>query len=911
MDPLPPFLRSTRNGAICAALALATVGVVPGRTQNVPAPADQKDDKVVTLETYEVTGYRESLANSLEAEQAAVNLKSVISADALGNLPDKNVADALGRLAGISTSVSDGESRFVTIRGVEPGLNGITLNGETVATSDSNGRAGRAAPLDVLSSATAGSIEVNRTVTPAMDGQSVGGTINIITPSAFDYDKPLRVFGSAEWGINDMDAKKDIYSGTINYAQRFMDNKLGVFASYINARTNYVAESVQMRRWTDDAQPTVNYYPREIRMSYLTGHRDRTGLTANVEFRPDNERKFYFRIYTTDYDNHQDRPQFTGRLKDFVYDSPTSGSGAVHSLTYEERIETTARTTDQYVLGAEIPLGDSLKLDLSGTYSEALEDNPLLTYIQFIGGWDEAGNRYLPSSGGRFDITNSDYPQITFPASIYEPYNWKLSVVRPESSHVFHKTKTYKGDLEWKGELFGRNATVKGGIKFLDRRKSVRDTSPAYSPKGYAIDPSKTVTFATDIPGYGPAGARSPDLIDGRYVFGLRANSRNVLDYFEATRPPFNGEYVDAENDDWTFLAAYSEGNSIEDRYDLHEKINAGYLMATVDVSPKLQIVGGVRAEHTKENLESLLNAYISDDSGIYQSVDPIILDHSYTNVLPNLQFKYNFTDRLLLRGAVTYTIGRPDFVDMAPISTIEAYDEDHNGLLEGYLEIGNPDLKPYESTNIDVYLSYYLPNAGVVSLGYFGKRIKNPIYDWSKLETDVTFQGEQYETLSKESVFNADDGKIDGLEFIYQQNFQFLPHPFDGLGLVANYCVITSSVKPFGRTDEVRFFNQPNHTLNLQLFYQTRRWDARLAYHWQGSSLDGVGDGAYEDDFNDERESLDFKGSVHLNDNLSVYGEVRNITSDTERSFIGDPRYISYINKWGVTYLTGLTWSY
>lgn len=873
-----------------------TVPASPSKGETAPAPPG--DDDVVKMDTFVVKGYRESLASALEAERAAKTITSVISADALGNLPDKNVADALSRISGISTTISDGDGRFVTIRGVEPGLNGITLNGETVATSDSGGRSGRAAPLDVLSTATAGQIEVHKTVTSDMDLQSVGGTINIITPSAFDYDKSYRIFGSAEGAMNDMNAQADSYSVNLNYAQRFADNKWGIFASALKAHKPYIAQEAEIRRYNNYG-PNDDWLPDEIRITHKEGYRDQQAATINLEHRPDDDRRFYLRAYTTEYENYMDRPQSTIRFRHGAPTSPTAGAATIRTATYEGRIEKTVRTTDQLVGGFVLPLTPDLRLSASANYSQAEENNPILTYIQLSAG---AKLAEINASGpSNYDITVADAPRFTFPSSLYLPQNWVLSVVRPEQSYVIEKTKTGRADLEWKGEMFGKNTTIKGGIKALDRRKSVQDITSGYVP----IGPSAMPTFASDF-GTGPLGAPAPTIQDGRYIFGYRHNTGAFLEWLDTTLPEWPGSYVDHGNENWTFLTAYALGNSLEDAYHLNEKISAAYLMATVEVNPSFTIFGGVRFERTDESLSS--NLFLE---GASNGVEDITLEHDYNTVLPNLQFRYDVNDKLVLRGAITYTIGRPDFLDMVPIAELFYQDIDNNGLYEGSLESGNPDLKPYESMNVDLFATYYLPNTGALSLGYFHKRIENPIYEWAREEIDVEFAGRSFETLLRQTKFNADPGKIDGLEISYQQNFTFLPAPFDGFGAVLNYAWIKSGVTTFDRPDEVTFFRQPDYVGNVQLYYQNKRFEARLAYHFQGENLEGLDDGPTEDSYGEKRETLDFKGGITLNDNWTIYAEVRNITNETDRNFLGDRRYVTLVNQFGITYLAGVTWSY
>jgi outer membrane receptor for ferrienterochelin and colicin len=149
--------------ALCAALAAEAQTTTTRTTTNPVTPVTEE---TLVLEKMTVTGLRESLAKGLARQKESANLKSVLSVDNIGSLPDKNVAEALSRVPGVSIQTVSGEGRFITIRGVEPGLNNVTMNGETLAASDTGGRSGRAAPLDVLSAASIGQLEVVKSITP-------------------------------------------------------------------------------------------------------------------------------------------------------------------------------------------------------------------------------------------------------------------------------------------------------------------------------------------------------------------------------------------------------------------------------------------------------------------------------------------------------------------------------------------------------------------------------------------------------------------------------------------------------------------------------------------------------------------------------------------------------------------------
>ena len=186
----------------------------------------ESEEEIVELEEYEVAGFREGLAKAMADQRAASNIIDIVSADSVGKLPDSNVAEALSRMPSVHIVQNKGEGRYLSIRGVDPALNNVTLNGQSIAVSDNDGRGGRQAPLDVLSAASVDQIEVIKTVTPDMDANSVGGIINLKMPSAFDHEGTF-AYGSGEVGFNDLCDDCEIYSATANFGTR-IGEKVGV-----------------------------------------------------------------------------------------------------------------------------------------------------------------------------------------------------------------------------------------------------------------------------------------------------------------------------------------------------------------------------------------------------------------------------------------------------------------------------------------------------------------------------------------------------------------------------------------------------------------------------------------------------------------------------------------------------------
>ncbi len=232
--------------------------------------------------------------------RAADNLVEVQSADDVGKLPDTNIAEALRRLTSVYLIRDQGEGRYVSIRGARsdpqqrdherPDHRGLGHRRES----------GRAAPLDVLSAGALSRVEIHKVTLPDMDGQSIGGTINIVTPSG--YDHPGRyINASGEVGYNDFGKSSKIHAANLSMSDRFGDNdQFGVFVS-----GEYWFKQYTSQQYTSSGSQTVAgypahyYFPTSVVYAEFIGEKERYGVSANLEYRPTDDAKFWARYFFT------------------------------------------------------------------------------------------------------------------------------------------------------------------------------------------------------------------------------------------------------------------------------------------------------------------------------------------------------------------------------------------------------------------------------------------------------------------------------------------------------------------------------------------------------------------------------------------------------------------------------------
>lgn len=326
--------------------------------------------------------------------------------------------------------------------------------------------------------------------------------------------------------------------------------------------------------------------------------------------------------------------------------------------------------------------------------------------------------------------------------------------------------------------------------------------------------------------------------------------------------------------------------------------------MLSVDTGDLL-VVGGVRVEQTEVDIGANQAVFIDGD---FQGLEARTGEASFTDVFPGVQARYEVNDRLVLRAAATTSIGRPDFVDLAPIASLDFIESvTGSGLFTGSLEEGNPDLKPFKATNLDAAVEYYMSRSSLISVGAFYKAIADPIFRRRQDLTDVEVQGRRYEELELTRVENAEDGEILGLELSYQQQFDFLPGALRGLGAALNATFISSELTVFGRDDTLPFIGQPDRIYNAQLFYELGRVEARVGYQKTSRRLTTIIlPGA--DYYRDDSEDLSARLSVRLAGDVSAYLEGQNLTDDENTVYQGMLPNIISNQKFGRTLRLGLS---
>ncbi len=855
------------------------------RTVSVPASGDARVDfefagEVQKLASFVVEGYRDGWAKALQQKKTANNIAEIISADSVGNLPDRNVADAIARLPGIALIADSGEGQFVTIRGLNPNLNNITLNGATLASPgirSLDGRdsvSGSVVPLDVIGSANIAQIEVTKTLTPDMDASAIGGTINLRTASAFDR-KDRFLYGSLTGGYGDL-AEKEIFEGDVTFGDRFgKDRKVGVALTANYSHRPFRTEAFQSV-WQNAAFGDQRFVPLAIELLPEDAVRDRIGVTANVEYRPASGTEYYFNGVYNRFDEENIRQEAITRSNNAMGSFGGPQTVVFNNTRAEHRVfrTDTVQTQRNATAGAKQTWGDFV-LNGEATFSNGEQTRPHMRSIQFRNNNISAAPGFTLNYAGFIPVISRGTSTFA-DATRFSP----LRTYDERSVEVEEDITTGRLDLTWSPQRFAeRKITLKAGGKYYRNERSVAVDAKIYSGSFNMAD----------------TGA----VVPGQNVMGY--STEIDLDYDKALA------FVESRRNSLVLDQGASLSTSAANTFNVGQDIYAGYAMASAQLG-KLSVLGGVRVEATSASIRALEYRSVGTAVGSILSNNA---DFEYTNTLPNLQARFEIRENLLLRAAVTSAIRRLEYEFAAPSSRLQLNAFSGGGAANivdpvnfpnvGALTIGNPNLKPYEAMNYDLALEYYLKSGGILSAAVFHKTIENPIYQTIDLRQNFVFNQIGFQDLQISSYQNGKDGKVNGLELALQVPLKFLPAPFDGFGIDGNITLVSSSVEVFSRPGvKLRLFEQPDRTVSGALYYQKGRVSARVAYTYQTESLRQIGTDALRDFWRADHYQTDAQASFRLSEKFTLFANVQNITDQPQDTYQGLPERLRFRRMFG-----------
>jgi TonB-dependent receptor len=773
-------------------------------------------------------------------EQRSDMVQNILSSRTIEISPDITVANALQRVSGVVIQRDNtGDGRYAIIRGMDQRYNNTLVNGIKIPSPDDKYRF---VPMNIFPAEMLERLEVIKALTPSMEGDAIGGTMNLIMKSAPDKfilsangslgystifnsnpfvafphaginkQSPAEIHGNdygatpADFTLHNLDFynRANPVNSTLGLTigDRFLDKKLGIIlsVSYQDLYKGAVSE-----RLVPDAQPLPSPDPNTLNPSdsYVRTYSTRTsrfGLQNKIDYLFDNKNKIsLFNLYL-----HQD--EFETR---YTPDSSTAGLNSTATQTLvkpEYRSRWQIQDIYNGTLHGEHRLGNRVRLNWTGAYSSAKQQIPdMATYSwnQFV---------YRENSGKTDSIKN------------YVPTGTS-NVVTHRWQHNTDQDLAGYGNLEYKPTLFHREVTFQVGG--LYRYKTRNNYNNEYDLQS---------TDAANTPFTG---------ID------------NVPLYFQATG-----------QNKGSFTAANAE------TYTAHEKVGAGYLQAKFILWRKLQVLGGVRIENTQDDYNTALpeTSTIGANGTIH-----------YTDVLPSVHLKYDITNNQAVRLSYFKSISRPGFGDLVPIT-------DNSN--EEFTFLGNPYLKHVRADNLDARYELFPGLADQILVGVFYKHLVNPIEYYV---TNVNGPSSLYIKPQ-----NTDEATNYGAEAVFTQYWGIF-----GISANYTYTHsrVTTSKRLYTLTPSsgIQTLNvsqtrplqgQADHVGNFSLLLKNPRWglDAQLALSYTGERIFQVSPYAGLDIWEKPIAQLDFSLEKKINRRFTFFGKINNLTNAPAKAFIKFP---------------------
>lgn len=838
------------------------VTVVAGQSVNLDATLGSE---VTVLDDLRVTTLQQSQSAALNAYRNSDSITNIVASDDIGQFVDQNVAESLQRLPGVSISRDQGEGRFVTIRGFASEFSNVQINGMRIGTPE----AGRSVALDVIPNGSVERLEVTKVQTPDMPGDAIGGLVEITSASAFDREgRTIRYRAEASYNeLEDRTSPKfelgfsdvfDAFGGNdtlgVSIGANFLDRRLG--SDNIEVDYDFLEDAVT----AEDVFVPVNINLRKYDIT-----RERIGANLNLDYRPEFGQQYYLKVLYSEFNDAETRQRTVFALDDG--DLTANGNDLEYALPADAfRRSIRFRTKNQ----------DTLALAVGG---KNIFD---LWTVDYQVGHSLTKERVLDEVEGRFEFTGNDLtarlntstpiPSLAIfdgmtPDTAYlrnENYEFERIVLAP----ILVDDTDTNASLNFERRLsLGMNPlTVKFG---LDTRIKDKDVNAGESE--LRVGPDLNLGQFTRSPrGYGLG------------LLGDGISSSAFVDFYNANADQFSERPRDvAEN---VIL------NAVDD-FVADETVNAAYVMGTMDFD-RLRLIAGVRVEQT--DFEATGNVLTFDANGDFQPVTQRSVSRDYTSVLPGLHARYELSDNMVLRGAVTTSIARPDFDDISPRQEVNLEDME--------IETGNPDLDPYEAVNFDILFDWYLPSASVLSVGLFRKDIDNFIADFTSTN-DAAFPG--FEVTKP---VNSTRAEVTGFEFNVQQSLDAFNFPLKGVLVGANLTLLDGEFESLERPGETLPLPQAaEQIMNLYVGYEQGRFSGRLSLTQRDEFLDDIGGDRLFDIYVAEHTHVDFIASYRFSKAIEAVVEVANITDEPLELFQGDASNTLQFEEYGRTVSVGL----
>ncbi len=842
----------------------------------------------------------ESAAAAFKAQRESDSLVSIISADSVGNLPDQNIAFAVGRLPGVAVQRDQGQARYINLRGAPVYWTTLSFDGLSVVSPQ-----GRDSRFDNIPSAIASQISVEKAVVPSMSGSTVAGNVDIRTRRAFDYDGRT-ISGKLGYGHVELGGGKEIDSSVV-YSDIFAGDKLGIVAQVSYYEREMATDNWETDPYLGNTTNPLKRFAREHENKHYRLTRFNISGSGRIDYRFDEGGSiFASSIYTLFHDDEL-RDNFIFRLDQGTNEAGVSYTNATYinannpvaGTSFGARINAridyrdTREKMSTNTVGGEHNLADwDVSWRLNHTYTYDGRDNDATAAFQ-----SPAAFNLRPTID--YDFTNGNVNTLRFFATggatgartkgaqitNIEAFQFPMQNIGNLKGGDLTQANTAKLDLDRKVEMFGLPTKLEFGGLYTDRTKKSRETAFSASPAGVTW-----ATFATN---------------DISYL-----GTQNLNYTFRYTNQPFTINYIN----NLIATGAATLQNTDVNYYKVNEEIAALYGMATSTFDWG-NMVYGVRAERVKNAGEAYVGTTLVKSSS------------SDTLFYPSAHLNWDATDKVRTRIGVTTSAARPDFDDLRPNFSFSDATQTISG--------GNPGAKPEKQIGGDAYVEWYITPESYFSAGLFYKDVSDVLIQTSGIfgRTDLNSFGPARDRsgYAFTGIGNGGDGYLKGIEVAYVDNAERLaqnlglPEWMGGFGVNLTGTFTDSKVDlpafSGGPARSIKLLGTSGAVYNIQATYEKYGMSVRLAYQYRTSWGESVG--AYRvtngivnpvdngDIFWNADEELDLSVRYQVNQNVEIYFDGVNLTNQGARRYADTTAFPIEYEKFGPRYIGGVRFNF
>jgi len=808
-------------------------------------------------------------AEAINRTLAAENILQVLPADVITSLPNANIADALGRMPSVTIERDEGEGKYVQIRGTEPRLSNTMVDGVTIASPESGVRQIK---LDTIASDLVDSVEINKTLQANIDGDGIGGSVNLVTKTAAD---PLSLMLYGLGGHTPIIGGRGVMDTGGTIGSRFLANKkLGVL---VGGTYNYNGRGINDLEPVPTAGDATPHYSSQDFRDYIY-NRTRWGTAGSVDYQLNPGSNIAFRALFSTFRNWGNK---------WVY---TLMDGAAPAYSQDWRRPNMAILSGS-LQGRHNFNSNSIMWNLAAGRSRSLSGS---------GG---ANFQWMGDPG--INCLNDQSRSV----SVYRP-GWSTGCFGTGADNAFDRNNY--GFNEFDYPTFGQSAQVN-----------------LMASGSYARTYHFGSHFGTFELGAKIRNAHKYDNTYNSSWFAPQDANGNYIPVPIAQHPEWYGSFTDPQYydktygpypaiTDWGKLKGWVQSNESQlvfsggpgpnsNNYDLIETIPAGYIMNTIELTPKIRLVAGLRIEHTNVNTTSFdetTNALDYKAGG------------DYINWLPSASLRFGLDHQSDLRLVYGRGLARPDPQDLSA-----AVGQPTLNQVPVTISIGNPALKAELANDYDALYERNLNPLGLIQAGYFYKDLTLPIVNEQFYSTATYPHVPPGTNVLVSQPINAGSGYVQGVEFAFQQRLSYLPGVLGGAGISANYSYTTSKARDLpNRSDQPALQRQAPNSWNIGPTYDTKKFSMRVGmsfddrmiyqYNWVDGA-DSVGiHGPSGDVYLYPHFQFDAQASYSIPWGLQIYAYGLNLNNEVFGFYQGSGQYMIQREYYHPTYAAGLRWT-